>query len=135
MASAKEMFEQIMLIFKDLSLMQKIVAAVVVGSVIGGLMMLTTGQGTSSYSVLFSSMSESDAAEVVAKLKEIRVPYEITMNGTAVKVPSEKVLDTRLSLAGEGLPRGGGVGFELGCFFAIFENCEHDTRRRMNRNR
>jgi flagellar M-ring protein FliF len=50
---------------------------------------------------------------VVAKLKEQRVDYQLSEGGSAILVPTAKVYETRLSLAAEGLPRGGGVGFEL----------------------
>ncbi len=113
MAGAKEMFQQIFSVFKDLSTVQKVAAVSVLAAVVIGLVMLNAGGGQTNYAVLYSSLNEDDAGEVVAKLKEMRVPYEITMNGTAIKVPADKVLETRLSLAGEGLPRGGGVGFEI----------------------
>jgi flagellar M-ring protein FliF len=63
--------------------------------------------------VLYSNLTEQDAGEVVAKLKERGVPYELTAGGSAVLVPSSKVYELRLSLASEGLPRGGNVGFEI----------------------
>jgi len=113
MASPKEMLQQIFRIFTELSTAQKVVSVSVVTAAVIGMFMLGSGGGQTDYAVLYTSLSEDDAADVVAKLKEMRVPYEITMNGTAIKVPAEKVLDTRLSLAGEGLPRGGGVGFEI----------------------
>ena len=113
MASPKEMLEQILSIIKELTPLQKIVGGVVLAIVISGLAMLAARDTTTSYGVLFTSLSESDAADVVAKLKEQRIPYELAMNGTVIKVPSDKVLDTRLALAGDGLPRGGGVGFEI----------------------
>lgn len=113
MASPKEMLQQILSVIKEFSTFQKIMAGSVLAAVLGGLVMLSTGGQATSYQVLFSSLSQEDASEVVAKLKEQRIPYELDMNGSVIKVPSEKVLETRLSLAGEGLPRGGGVGFEI----------------------
>ena len=65
------------------------------------------------YQVLFSNLSPEDAGEISNKLKEKKVPYQLTQSGTAVLVPREQVYDTRLSLASEGLPKGGGVGFEV----------------------
>ena len=113
MAGAKEMFEQVMSIFGDMGMAQKVMAGVLVAVVLGGLIMITSKGGGTNYQVLFSSLTQEDAADVVAKLQEMRIPYELDMNGSVVKVPSTKVLDTRLALAGEGLPRGGGVGFEI----------------------
>ena len=45
------------------------------------------------------------------KLKEKNIPYQITGDGTSITVPESHLYETRLSLASEGLPLGGGVGF------------------------
>lgn len=64
------------------------------------------------YAVLFSQLEREDAASLVAKLKELKAPYRISSDGTAIEVPESQVHELRLELAGAGLPRGGGVGFE-----------------------
>lgn len=64
------------------------------------------------YAMLFAQMEREDAGAVVAKLKEMRVPYRVTAEGTAIEVPEPRVHEVRLELASAGLPRGGGVGFE-----------------------
>jgi flagellar M-ring protein FliF len=50
---------------------------------------------------------------MVNKLKERKTPFQLTNNGTTILTPKEQVYDLRLSLATEGLPKGGGVGFEV----------------------
>jgi flagellar M-ring protein FliF len=65
------------------------------------------------YQVLFRGLSPEDAGAVIAELKKKNIPYQIEGNGTVLLVPREQVHDLRLGLAGEGLPRGGSVGFEL----------------------
>ncbi len=65
------------------------------------------------YQVLFSNLSQEDAGEMVNKLKERKVPFQLTNNGTTLLVPREQVYEVRLSFATEGLPKGGGVGFEV----------------------
>ena len=55
----------------------------------------------------------SKAITEVETLKAQQVPYRIEGNGATIEVPAAKVHELRLSLAGSGLPRGGGVGFEL----------------------
>jgi flagellar M-ring protein FliF len=62
---------------------------------------------------LFANLTSEDAGEIVKKLKEQKVPYQISDDGKAVLVPSDKVYELRLSLASEGLPQGGGIGFEI----------------------
>jgi flagellar M-ring protein FliF len=65
------------------------------------------------FQVLFSNLSAEDAGDITQKLKEKKIPYELSYGGTAVQVPREQVYDLRLALATEGLPKGGGVGFEV----------------------
>jgi len=65
------------------------------------------------YKVLFSNLSSEDASGIVAKLKEKKIPYELSGSGDTISVPSEKVTEVRLEMASLGLPQGGGVGFEI----------------------
>jgi flagellar M-ring protein FliF len=66
-----------------------------------------------SYAYLFTEMNPEDASAIAAKLKELKVPFRVEAGGTAIGVPEERVHELRLELAGQGLPRGGGVGFEI----------------------
>lgn len=65
-----------------------------------------------SWGTLFSNLDRDDASAVVAKLKEMKVPYRLEGEGGTIEVPQQRVRELRLELAGGGLPRGGGVGFE-----------------------
>jgi flagellar M-ring protein FliF len=65
------------------------------------------------YRPLFSNLTSEDAGEIVKSLKEQKIPYHIESDGKAILVPADKVYDLRLSLASDGLPQGGGVGFEI----------------------
>ena len=64
------------------------------------------------YKVLFTGLADSDGGQVTAALQQMNVPYQIG-DGGVISVPSERVYDTRLKLATQGLPKAGGVGFEL----------------------
>ena len=68
---------------------------------------------SSDYEVLYASLSSEDAGRIVEKLKETKVKYRLNAAGTSIMVPSENVAELRLSLASQGLPTAGGVGFEL----------------------
>jgi flagellar M-ring protein FliF len=63
--------------------------------------------------VLYSQLNMQDAGAIAAKLKEMKVPYTLRGDGTTILVPAAMVLDARLRLATEGLPQGGGVGYEV----------------------
>ena len=65
------------------------------------------------YKVLFSNLDDRDGGAIVTALGTMNVPYRYNDTGTALLVPAERVYDTRLQLASQGLPRGGSVGFEL----------------------
>jgi flagellar M-ring protein FliF len=65
------------------------------------------------YVYLFTELSTEDTAAVVDKLKAQQVPYRLDASGTRVEVPESRVHELRLELASQGLPRGGGVGFEI----------------------
>jgi len=68
---------------------------------------------TADYQVLYSNLSIEDASSVTDRLKEMKVPYRLESGGTAVLVSAPEVYDLRMQLAADGLPRGGGVGFEI----------------------
>lgn len=63
------------------------------------------------YALLFAQMTPEDSAAVVEKLKELKVPYRVA-DGGKIEVPEARVHELRLDIAGAGLLRGGGVGFE-----------------------
>jgi len=65
------------------------------------------------YMPLFSNLSSDDAGTILATLKDKKIPYKIEDGGKAILVPSKYLYDTRLELASKGLPKGGGVGFEI----------------------
>ena len=64
------------------------------------------------YKVLFTGLADSDGGQVTAALQQMNVPYQLG-DGGVISVPSERVYETRLKLATQGLPKAGGVGFEL----------------------
>ena len=65
------------------------------------------------YRVLFSNLATGDAGEIVARLQETKTPYKLSFAGDSISVPSDYVSKLRLDLAASGLPKGGGVGFEI----------------------
>jgi len=81
--------------------------------IMGGFLSLLLWINKPDYQVLYSGLAQSDASQVVAKLKEIKVPYQLEGDGTVIKVPQDQVYETRLSMASAGLPRGQGIGFEV----------------------
>lgn len=64
------------------------------------------------YTTLFTSLERDDTAQIVAKLKELKIPFRLGSDGTTIEVPEARAHELRLDLASAGLPRGGNVGFE-----------------------
>ncbi len=66
----------------------------------------------SQYAPLFPNLQEREAAVVVEKLKDMKVPYRLGGEGTTVLVPKEQIYELRLDLASSGV-LSSGQGFEL----------------------
>jgi flagellar M-ring protein FliF len=81
--------------------------------ILGGLIALMLWVNQPEYQTLYAGMAQRDASQVVAKLKDLKVPYHLEGDGGTIKVPQENLYEARLALAGEGLPRGQGIGFEV----------------------
>jgi flagellar M-ring protein FliF len=62
---------------------------------------------------LYGELESRDAAAVVAALERQRVPYRLAAGGSQILAPADQVARLRLLLAKEGLPAGGGVGWEI----------------------
>jgi flagellar M-ring protein FliF len=65
------------------------------------------------YQYAFTNLTPEDSSEAAGALKAAGVPYRMDAGGSALSVPASRVYDARLLLAGAGIPRGGGVGFEI----------------------
>jgi len=66
-----------------------------------------------SYTTLYSGLAPEDASKVIDYLNNQKVLYKIDDNGQTIKVPKDKVYETRLALAGRGVPSSGVIGYEI----------------------
>jgi flagellar M-ring protein FliF len=92
---------------------QRTALAAVLALVFLGVLWMAQMAGHPPYGILFSNLEPEDAGAVTSKLREMKVDYHLSDGGRAIEVPEDKVYDLRLTMANNGLPRGGGVGFEL----------------------
>jgi flagellar M-ring protein FliF len=60
---------------------------------------------------LFTNLKLDDAGDIVERLKDMNIRYQLKDSGTTIEIPSDKVYETRLALGREGLPRSSAVGF------------------------
>ena len=112
MKNLKQIGQQLLGIWKQLGLNQRIsivLATCVVGA---GLVALTLWSSRTDFALLYGKLEEGEASKVVAVLDEAKVPYEIRGAGS-IYVPSDKVYQVRMQMAGKGIPKGEGVGFEI----------------------
>lgn len=84
---------------------------IVISAVLFGLLIF---QGKSAdFQLLYANLTEKDAAPVVSWLKAENIPYKLKNQGRNIWIPADILHETRLNLAANGLPTGGGVGFEV----------------------
>ncbi len=65
------------------------------------------------YGVLFSNLNDKDGGEIISQLDKMNIPYQFSSSGSTILIPEDKIYQTRLRIAQQGLPKGGAVGFEL----------------------
>lgn len=83
----------------------------IAGAVAVGVMVYSWSQGPGMTAV-YTGLGEADAAAIGDALTTQGITHRIDLTRGAVLVPAAEVQRARLSLAGQGLPRGAGVGFE-----------------------
>jgi flagellar M-ring protein FliF len=68
---------------------------------------------TADQQLLYANLSLSDASSVTDWLKNQKIDYTLKNGGKDIWVPADKIYQTRIDLAANGLPIGGDVGFEV----------------------
>jgi len=105
--------QQLAAIWKQLGLNQRISVVMATFVVVIGLVALSLYSSRVDYSLLYGKLDETEASKVIAALDEAKVPYKVSRAGGAILVPSDKVYQLRMQMAGKGIPSGEGVGFEI----------------------
>ena len=124
--------EKIMTTLKEMPLSRKIALGIFSMALVAGFTTLFIWANKTQFRAAYTGLSKEDAAMVVDNLKTANTPYRLTGNGTTIMVPEAIVYDVRLTMAKEGIPKGGGVGFE------IFDKSEFGTTefvQKINRTR
>ena len=100
-------------VLERLTNQQKVMLMVAVAAVIALMVASSTWLKQADYRILFSNISERDGGAIIAALDQMNIPYRFSESGGAILIPGSNVHEVRLRLATQGLPKGGGVGFEL----------------------
>ena len=85
------------------------VTAALIGFFAFVIMRVTTPQMTT----LFTDLTFEDSSAIIKDLDRQAIPYELRNDGAVIMVPKDKVTRLRMKLAEGGLPKGGGVGYEI----------------------
>lgn len=88
---------------------------------LGGVLLAVTGVVLGSaytltrpdYTLLYTDLDATSATAVVERLKAADVPYELVDSGRTIRVASDRADEMRLTLAAEGVPESGRIGFEV----------------------
>ncbi|KUK36198.1 MAG: Flagellar M-ring protein, partial [Thermacetogenium phaeum] len=75
-------------------------------------LLLTIFAGRPKFVPLYTNLDPQDAASITEYLKEKKILYKLENGGATILVPEAQKDELRLSLANEGIPKGGSVGFE-----------------------
>jgi flagellar M-ring protein FliF len=100
-------------IWRQLGSAQRISVICATLVLLAGLGALAFWSSRADYGLLYGRLSDGEAAKVIAALDDAKVPYKVGGGGGSILVPADKVHLMRMQLAGRGIPRGDGVGFEI----------------------
>ena len=101
----KNVMGQLGNVWNGISLSHKFIMIMMTMGFIGGIIGVTQWARKPDFALLYGELGPKESGEIVDLLKEDNVPFQIRGNGSAIAVPSEKVHEMRLKLAGKGLPR------------------------------
>ncbi|MFW5866939.1 MAG: flagellar basal-body MS-ring/collar protein FliF [Armatimonadota bacterium] len=107
------MLEQLRETWQGLDRRRRISLAALGVLLLGGMIAVAVWSSRPTWAVLYSELSPQDAQAVVERLREQGVSYRLASGGSTVQVPGARLYELRIQLAGEGLPSGSAVGFEL----------------------
>lgn len=98
--------------FREIPVSRKIATFSILFLVVTGVGSIFLWANKSEQKVLFNNLAPEDSAEIVTKLKELKIPYTLERNESVILVPDNRIHDARLGLAEAGLPKSG-IGFEI----------------------
>lgn len=108
-----EFFTRFWSIIAELSLARKITMGTILLLTVGVIGYVVHVSRQASMEPLFTNLNSEDMGVIITTLDKQGTQYEVDQDKRTVMVSATEVLDIRMKLAQQGLPRFGGVGFEL----------------------
>lgn len=109
----KHLFTNISNFVRAMSPSQAIMLIGITAGIVVGAVVMTGWVSSISYATLYSGLEPSEAGEITEYLTEQNIPYQLADGGKTVSVPSGDVYKVRISLASQGLPRSGNIGYSI----------------------
>ncbi len=63
--------------------------------------------------LLYNDLDPGDSAKIISKLESMNIPFDLRAGGRQIMVPSNQALRLRMTMAEDGLPNGGSIGYEI----------------------
>ncbi len=109
----RQILLQLQNLFKSISIGKRIALLILAVGFVAGFVFLMNWAGNPEFHPLYTKLDANDAGTILNRLKEQKIPYRLSANGSTILIPQEKIYEIRMELASEGLPHGGSIGFEL----------------------
>ena len=101
----KNVANQFGTIWNGISISQKFIMIMLTMGFIGGIIGVTQWARKPDFGLLYGELNPKESGEIIELLKDESVPYQISSNGSALLIPTEKIYEMRMKLASKGLPR------------------------------
>ena len=85
----------------------------VAAGVVAFMIYTTSRIATPDLALLYSDLAAQDSSQIVSRLERMELPYRLSSDGSQIFVPNDQVARLRLTMAEEGLPTGGSIGYEI----------------------
>ncbi|WP_395819605.1 flagellar basal-body MS-ring/collar protein FliF [Devosia sp.] len=99
--------------FNRLGLVRVAAMATVAVLMLGFFAFLIMRASTPTMAPLYTGLSLEDSSAIVAELQTQNIPYELRGDGESILVPRDQITQLRMTLATDGLPTRGQVGYEI----------------------
>ena len=113
MEQLKAFWENVMAYVGQMTASQVMLLFGITAGSIVGIVFMVGWLSSVTYVRLYSNLSEQASGEIITYLNDNKIPFTISQSGHAIDVPSDKVYQTRISLASEGLPNAGYLGYSI----------------------
>jgi flagellar M-ring protein FliF len=107
------MLDQLRAIWRDLGMNQKVSLVVASLGIVAVTVALLVWSSRPKMQLLYGGLNPEEMGEITKTVDAMGIKYEIRDGGGSIFVTSGEVYQARMRLASEGLPSGGGVGYEI----------------------